>query len=79
MAGANNDNAENLGENQPLIGAVHPLDGKLASGTEGDDPNHKEYVPEPQMDTPLLPPEAPMEAVMAALVNAINRQGQYMR
>ncbi|MCI94965.1 hypothetical protein A2U01_0116263, partial [Trifolium medium] len=41
--------------------------------------NHKEYVPEPPMDIPLLPPGALMETVMAALVNAINRQGQYMR
>ncbi|MCI87624.1 hypothetical protein A2U01_0108908, partial [Trifolium medium] len=45
----------------------------------GDDPNHKEYVPEPPMDIPPLLPGAPMETVMAALVNAINSQGQYMR
>ncbi|MCI82756.1 hypothetical protein A2U01_0104030, partial [Trifolium medium] len=31
------------------------------------------------MDIPPLPPGAPMETVMAELVNAINRQGQYMR
>ncbi|MCI64578.1 hypothetical protein A2U01_0085836, partial [Trifolium medium] len=79
MAGANNNNAENVWENQTLIGAVHPLDRQLASGTEGDDPNHKEYVPEPPMDTPPLPPGALIETVMAVLVNAINRQGQYMR
>ncbi|MCI78138.1 hypothetical protein A2U01_0099408, partial [Trifolium medium] len=61
------------------IGAVHPLNGQLASGTEGDDPNHKEYIPEPPMDIPPLPPGALMETVMVALVNAINHQGQYMR
>ncbi|MCI38724.1 hypothetical protein A2U01_0059953, partial [Trifolium medium] len=31
------------------------------------------------MGNPPLPPRAPMKTVMAALVNAINRQGLYMR
>ncbi|MCI71519.1 hypothetical protein A2U01_0092782, partial [Trifolium medium] len=39
---------------------VHPLNGQLASGTEGDDPNHKEYVPEAPMNISPLPPGAPM-------------------
>ncbi|MCI88669.1 hypothetical protein A2U01_0109956, partial [Trifolium medium] len=70
---ANNNNAEIVGENQPLIGAVHLLNGQLASGTEGDDRNYKENVPECPMGNPPLPPGAPMETVMASLVNAINR------
>ncbi|MCI57014.1 hypothetical protein A2U01_0078265, partial [Trifolium medium] len=57
--------------------AVHPLNGQLASRTEGDDPNYKEYVPEPPIDIPPLPPGAPMETVIATLVNTINPQGQY--
>ncbi|MCI59221.1 hypothetical protein A2U01_0080476, partial [Trifolium medium] len=64
---------------QPLIGAVHPLNGELASGTEGDDCNYKENVPESPIGNPPLPPGAPMETVMAVLGNAINRRGQYMR
>ncbi|MCI95597.1 hypothetical protein A2U01_0116895, partial [Trifolium medium] len=31
------------------------------------------------MDIPPMPPGAPMETVMAALVKAINRQGRYMQ
>ncbi|MCI64287.1 hypothetical protein A2U01_0085545, partial [Trifolium medium] len=62
----------------PLIGAVHPLNGQLTSGTEGDDCNYKENVPESPMDNPPLPPGALMETVMAALVNTINRRGQYI-
>ncbi|MCI74419.1 hypothetical protein A2U01_0095683, partial [Trifolium medium] len=61
MAGADNNNAENVGENQPLIGAVHPLNGQLTSGMEGDDRNYKENVHESPMDNPPLPPGAPME------------------
>ncbi|MCI79264.1 hypothetical protein A2U01_0100535, partial [Trifolium medium] len=66
MAGANNNNAEIMGENQPLIGAVHPLNGQLVSGTEGGDHNYKENVLESPMGNPSLPPGAPMETVMAA-------------
>jgi hypothetical protein len=73
MTDANNNNVENLGANQPLIRAVHPLDKQLASVTEWGDPNYSEYVLEPPIDIPPLPPGVPMETVMAAQVNAINR------
>ncbi|MCI70650.1 hypothetical protein A2U01_0091913, partial [Trifolium medium] len=54
MAGANNNNTKIVGENQPLT--VHPLNGQLASGTEGDDRNYMENVPESPMGNPPLPP-----------------------
>jgi hypothetical protein len=77
MTDANNNNDENVGEDQPLIGAVQSLDEQLASITEWGDPNCREYVLEPPIDIPSMSSGAQMEMVMAALVNAINRQGQY--
>jgi hypothetical protein len=40
---------------------------------EWGNPNYSEYVLEPPIDIPPLPPGVPMETVMAALVNTINR------
>ncbi|MCI35540.1 hypothetical protein A2U01_0056761, partial [Trifolium medium] len=74
---------------QPMDYApYHPLDGQLASVT-GDSQgqhnmNHEPYIPEePQIEVATPPPAtgavtlpqgAPMQDIMAALVNAINRQ-----
>ncbi|PNX86395.1 hypothetical protein L195_g042473 [Trifolium pratense] len=79
MVGVNKNNVVNMAENEIQVGPTHPQDRKLASITESDDPNYEEYVPEPLMDIPSLPVGAPIETVIAALVNAVNCQVQYMR
>ncbi|MCI41500.1 hypothetical protein A2U01_0062733, partial [Trifolium medium] len=39
---------------------------------------HEPYVPSDPLVIPLVQPGAPMETIMAALVNAINRQGDFI-
>ncbi|GAU39181.1 hypothetical protein TSUD_372810 [Trifolium subterraneum] len=88
MAGANQ---EFIGENNPLNPPHHPQDGLEASITpEGSaaqaqvtpldvPPLHYVPAPEDPLVVPQVPLGAPMEVVMVALVNTINRQGQLLR
>ncbi|MCI76551.1 hypothetical protein A2U01_0097821, partial [Trifolium medium] len=41
--------------------------------------DHEPYVPEEPPVISTIPPGAPMETIMAVLVNAINRQGDLIR
>ncbi|MCI64748.1 hypothetical protein A2U01_0086006, partial [Trifolium medium] len=41
--------------------------------------DHEPYVPEEPLVISAIPPGASMETIMAALVNAINRQGDLIR
>ncbi|MCI66937.1 hypothetical protein A2U01_0088195, partial [Trifolium medium] len=41
--------------------------------------DHEPYVPEAPPVISTVPPGAPMETIMAVLVNAINRQGDLIR
>ncbi|CAJ2666983.1 unnamed protein product [Trifolium pratense] len=78
---------------QPMDYApYHPLDGQFASVTEdgqgGQDAHYEPYNPEepqipvatPPQATPAvaIPPGVPMQEMMAALVNAINRQSDLL-
>ncbi|MCI44979.1 hypothetical protein A2U01_0066218 [Trifolium medium] len=52
----------------------------LASVTEEEEVLvHEPYVPSDPLVVAPVPPGAPMETVMAALVNAINCQGDFIR
>jgi hypothetical protein len=75
-AGENNNNVKN----QSLIGgANNQLDGQLVSVTDNDNLNYDPYIPEVLWDIPPLAAGATLETVMAALVNAINRQVQIIQ
>ncbi|GAU39015.1 hypothetical protein TSUD_59720, partial [Trifolium subterraneum] len=90
MAGANN---EFVGENNHPNPPNHQnqFDGQEASVTPEGSAAHAQVTPldippphqPPQPEDPLVVPQvpqgAPMEVVMAALVNTINRQGQILR
>ncbi|GAU26121.1 hypothetical protein TSUD_225840 [Trifolium subterraneum] len=88
MAGANR---EFVGENNPNPPNQHnQFDGQEASVTPEGSAAHAQATPldvpppqPPQPEDPLVVPQvpqgAPMEVVMAALVNTINRQGQILR
>ncbi|MCI66578.1 hypothetical protein A2U01_0087836, partial [Trifolium medium] len=78
MAGVNSNVHEQMAENslQPEHGSDHQ-DRQFALVT-GDDQvsmDHEPYVPQTLPVISTIPPRAPMETIMAALVNAINRQG----
>ncbi|GAU45602.1 hypothetical protein TSUD_285710 [Trifolium subterraneum] len=92
MAGANHANHEFVGENHPNPPNHHnQFDGQEASVTPEGSAAHAQVTPldvppphqPPQPEDPLVVPQvpqgAPMEVVMAALVNTINRQGQILR
>ncbi|MCI75617.1 hypothetical protein A2U01_0096886, partial [Trifolium medium] len=56
-----------------------PEDGAFASVTgEDDEQVHEPYIPSDPLVIPSVQPGAPMETIMAALVNAINRQGDFI-
>ncbi|GAU39756.1 hypothetical protein TSUD_219990 [Trifolium subterraneum] len=88
MAGANR---EFVGENNPNPPNHHnQFDGMEASVTPEGSAAHAQATPldvpppqPPQPEDPLVVPQvpqgAPMEVVMAVLVNTINRQGQILR
>ncbi|GAU35136.1 hypothetical protein TSUD_394620 [Trifolium subterraneum] len=87
MAGANH---EFVGENNPpnhqnqsdgVVTSVTPEGSAVhAQATQLDvPPPHQPPQPEDPLVVPQLPQGAPMEVVMAALVNTINRQGQILR
>ncbi|GAU40245.1 hypothetical protein TSUD_219550 [Trifolium subterraneum] len=88
MTGAN---PEFIGENNPQNPPLHRQDGQETSVTpEGSaaqaqvtpldvPPLHHVPPPEDPLVVPQVPLGAPMEVVMAALVNTINRQGQLLR
>ncbi|MCI49450.1 hypothetical protein A2U01_0070694, partial [Trifolium medium] len=83
MADVNNNNIhEHVTENnlQPEYGQQYPQDGLFTSvtGEEGEQV-HEPYVPSDPLVIAPVPPGAPMETVMAALDNAINRQGDFIR
>ncbi|CAJ2641456.1 unnamed protein product [Trifolium pratense] len=83
--------AENHGSPMDYA-AYHPQDGQFASVTEdgqgGQDAHYEPYNPEepqipvatPPQATPAvaIPPGVPMQEMMAALVNAINRQSDLL-
>ncbi|GAU19888.1 hypothetical protein TSUD_171140 [Trifolium subterraneum] len=91
MAGANHANHEFVGENHPNPPNHHnQFDGQEASVTPEGSVAHAQVTPldvpppqPPQPEDPLVVPQvpqgAPMEVVMAALVNTINRQGEILR
>ncbi|GAU13013.1 hypothetical protein TSUD_173130 [Trifolium subterraneum] len=91
MAGANHANREFVGENHPNPPNHHnQFDGQEASVTpEGsaaqaqvttlDVPPPQPPQPEDPLVVPQVPQGTPMEVVMAALVNTINRQGVILR
>ncbi|GAU12536.1 hypothetical protein TSUD_182500 [Trifolium subterraneum] len=91
MAGANHANHEFVGENHPNPPNHHnQFDGQEASVTPEGSAAHAQATPPgvpqpqpPQPEDPLVVPQvpqgAPMEVVMAALVNTINRQGEILR
>ncbi|GAU36139.1 hypothetical protein TSUD_316680 [Trifolium subterraneum] len=90
MAGANHANHEFVGENHPNPPNHHnQFDGQEASVTPEGSAAHAQVTPHdvlppqpPQPDPLVVPPVpqgAPMEVVMAALVNTINRQGEILR
>ncbi|GAU48767.1 hypothetical protein TSUD_406100 [Trifolium subterraneum] len=91
MAGANHANHEFVGENHPNPPNHHnQFDGQEASVTPEGSAAHAQVTPldapppqPPQPEDPLVVPQvpqgAPMEVVMAALVNTINRQGEILR
>ncbi|GAU39725.1 hypothetical protein TSUD_144910 [Trifolium subterraneum] len=92
MAGANHANHEFVGENYPNPPNHHnQFDGQEASVTPEGSAAHAQVTPldippphqPPQPEDPLVvsqvPQGAPMEVVMAALINTINRQGQILR
>ncbi|MCI00964.1 hypothetical protein A2U01_0021988, partial [Trifolium medium] len=67
---------EHVAENnlKTEYGPPHPEDGAFASVTgDNDEQIHEPYVPSDPLVIPLVQPGAPMETIMAALVNAINR------
>ncbi|MCI52052.1 hypothetical protein A2U01_0073296, partial [Trifolium medium] len=76
MAGVNSNSHEQMAENslQPEYGSGHQ-DGQFAlvTGEDQVSMDHKPYVPEAPPVISMIPPGAPMETIMAALVNAINR------
>ncbi|MCI96646.1 hypothetical protein A2U01_0117946, partial [Trifolium medium] len=51
----------------------------LVTGDDQVSMDHEPYVPQTPPVISTIPPGAPMETVMAALVNAINRQGDLIR
>ncbi|MCI53581.1 hypothetical protein A2U01_0074828, partial [Trifolium medium] len=74
MVGVNNNNnnvPEHMEEND--LQQLHQQDGAFASVTEDEENQvHEPYIPsDPLMIAPVQP-GAPMETIMAALVNAIN-------
>ncbi|MCI53906.1 hypothetical protein A2U01_0075153, partial [Trifolium medium] len=75
MAGVNNNTIpEHVAENnlQTGYGPPHPKDGAFASVIgENDGQIHEPYVPSDPLVIPSVQPGAPMETIMAALVNAI--------
>ncbi|MCI67143.1 hypothetical protein A2U01_0088401, partial [Trifolium medium] len=79
MVGVDNNNVpEHVAENnlQPEYGPQYQQDGMFASITgEDGEQVHEPYVPSDQLVIAPVPPGAPMETIMAALVNTINRQG----
>ncbi|GAU17189.1 hypothetical protein TSUD_178190 [Trifolium subterraneum] len=90
MAGVSNQ--EFMGENGPLNPPHHLQDGLEASVTPEGSATHAQVTPldvqplqqeipvqEDPLVVPQVPQGAPMEVVMAALVNTINRQGQLLR
>ncbi|GAU45396.1 hypothetical protein TSUD_134130 [Trifolium subterraneum] len=91
MAGANHANHKFVGENHPNPTNHHnQFDGQEASVTPEGSAAHAQPTPldvpppqPPQPEDPLVVPQvpqgAPMEVVMAALVNTINRQGEILR
>ncbi|GAU33995.1 hypothetical protein TSUD_212560 [Trifolium subterraneum] len=94
MAGASHANHEFVGENHPNPPNHHnQFDGQEASVTPEGSAAHAQATPPgvpppqpPQPEDPLVVPQvpqvpqgAPMEVVMAALVNTINRQGEILR
>ncbi|GAU50675.1 hypothetical protein TSUD_187590 [Trifolium subterraneum] len=91
MAGVNHANHEFVGENHPNPPNHHnQIDGQEASVTPEGSAAHAQVTPHdvlppqpPQPEDPLVVPQvpqgAPMEVVMAALVNTINRQGEILR
>ncbi|MCI09774.1 hypothetical protein A2U01_0030863 [Trifolium medium] len=83
MAGVNNNTIpEQVAENnlQPEYGPQYPQDGLFAYVT-GEEPEqvHEPYVPSDPLVIAPVPPGTPMETVMAALVNPINRHGDFIR
>ncbi|MCI29727.1 hypothetical protein A2U01_0050936, partial [Trifolium medium] len=82
MADVNNNVHEQMAENNLAPEYVpNQNDGQFALVT-GDDQvsmDHEPYVPETPPIISTIPPGAPMETIMAALVNAINRQGGLIR
>ncbi|MCI31754.1 hypothetical protein A2U01_0052966, partial [Trifolium medium] len=82
MTDVNNNNIpEHVAENnlQSEYGPQYQQDEMFASvtGEEGEQV-HEPYVPSDPLVIALVPPGAPMETVIAALVNAINRQGDFI-
>ncbi|MCI81556.1 hypothetical protein A2U01_0102830, partial [Trifolium medium] len=70
----NNNVPEHMAKND--LQQLLQQDGAFASVTEEEENQvHEPYIPsDPLMIVPVQP-RAPMETIMAALVNAINRQG----
>ncbi|GAU17878.1 hypothetical protein TSUD_330040 [Trifolium subterraneum] len=80
-------------ENHLTNGQQHPQDGHFAlvtvegSATHGtlipaiplQGPIHEPYMSEDPLAATQVPPGAPMEVIMMALVNTINRQRQFIR
>ncbi|MCH91437.1 hypothetical protein A2U01_0012364 [Trifolium medium] len=83
MTDVNNNNIpEHVAENnlQPEYGPQYQQDGMFASVTgEDEEQVHEPYVPSDPLVIAPVPPRAPMEIVMATLVNAINHQGDFIR
>ncbi|GAU44514.1 hypothetical protein TSUD_122840 [Trifolium subterraneum] len=90
MAGANREFVGENNPNPPNHQNQNQFDGMEASVTPEGSAAHAQATPldvtppqPPQPEDPLVVPQvpqgAPMEVVMAALVNTINRQGQILR
>ncbi|MCI68650.1 hypothetical protein A2U01_0089911, partial [Trifolium medium] len=73
MAGVNNNTNEQMTENS-LAAEYRPTyqqDGQfsLVTGEEQESMDHEPYMPEQPPVISTIPPGAPMETIMAALVN----------
>ncbi|GAU10194.1 hypothetical protein TSUD_418670, partial [Trifolium subterraneum] len=90
MAGANHEFVGENNPNPPNHQNQNQFDGMEASVTPEGSAAHAQATPldvpppqPPQLEDPLVVPQvpqgAPMEVVMAALVNTINRQGEILR
>ncbi|PNX65891.1 hypothetical protein L195_g054770 [Trifolium pratense] len=69
---------QHVAENNVQYGPPHSQDRQLASVTKDENPSHEPYVPTDLPTVAPVPPGAPMETIMATLVNTINRQGEFI-